>query len=344
MPLKIRYGVLSTANIALKKVIPGMQRSSNSEIVAIASRDLSRAQQAASAHAIPRAYGSYEALLADPGVDAIYNPLPNDLHAEWTIKAAEAGKHVLCEKPIALTVDETRQIIAARDRTGVKIGEAFMVHEHPQWLRARDLIAQGTLGELHLIQGAFSYFNTKPENIRNSVAAGGGALMDIGCYLTFLARYLFQAEPTRVLALIDRDPTMHIDRLSSFILDFGGGRQFVGSSSTQLIPYQRIQAFGTKGRLEVEIPVNVPPDTPVSLKLDLTGDLYGAQTTTESFPPEGAQPGAQGIDQYTLQADAFSSAILDNTPVPVPLEQALANMKVIEALFRSAETNSWQAL
>jgi predicted dehydrogenase len=329
---KIRWGILSTANIALKKVIPGMQASPLCEIAAIASRDLAAARKAAGTHGIAKAYGSYEALLADPEIDAIYNPLPNDLHVEWTTKAAEAGKHVLCEKPIGLNAADAAKLIAVRDRTRVKIGEAFMVRVHPQWLRTRELIEKGRIGELRLIQGAFSYFNVKPENIRNSLAAGGGALMDIGCYLVFFARFLYQQEPTRVLALIDRDPTFGTDRLTSMVLDFPAG-QAIASCSTQLVPYQRVHAFGTKGRIHVEVPVNTPPDRATRLFLDDGSDLFGAGIVTESFGP---------LDQYTLQGDAFSRAILDGTEVPVTLEDALANMKVIDALFRSAGTNTWE--
>ena len=309
-----------------------MALASNCELAAIASRDLAKAQQAAAQLNIPKAYGTYEALLADPDIDAVYIPLPNDLHVPWSIKAAVAGKHVLCEKPIGMNAAEAQQLIATRDRTGVKIGEAFMVRTHPQWLRTRDLIEQGSIGPLRLVQGAFSYFNVKPENIRNSLAAGGGALMDIGCYLTYLARFLFAAEPTRVLALIDRDPETKIDRLTSMILDFPTG-QFIGTCSTQLVPYQRIQAFGTKGRVEVEIPVNAPPDRPTRLFLDLGGDLTGSTITTETFPV---------VDQYTLQGEAFSSAILANTEVPSTLEDAFRNMAVIDAFFRSAKTNQWE--
>ena len=336
---KIRYGVLSTANISLKKVIPGMQAGALTEVTAIASRDLGKAQAAAAQLGLARAYGSYEELLADPDIDAIYNPLPNDLHVPWTIKAAEAGKHVLCEKPIGLNADEARQLIAVRDRTGVKIGEAFMVAVHPQWLRVQALIEDGRIGELRLVQGTFSYFNVKPENIRNSLAAGGGALMDIGCYLVFFARMLFAAEPTRALSLIDRDPTFGTDRLSSMILDFAGSGQFIGSCSTQLVPYQRIQILGTHGRIEVEIPVNTPPDRPVRILIDSGSDLFGGGIQVESFGPDG-----QGIDQYTLQGDAFSRAILNGTEVPVTLESAAANMAVLDALFRSSKSSGWEPI
>jgi len=333
---KLRIGVLSTAKIGLKKVIPGMQRGHLTEVAAIASRSLEPARKAAAELKIQKAYGSYEELLADAELDAVYIPLPNDLHVEWTAKAARAGKHVLCEKPIALNARQAETLLAVQRETGVKIAEAFMVKLHPEWIRAQELIAQGRIGELRLVAGTFSYFNGDPNNIRNKPENGGGALMDIGCYQVFAARQLFGAEPSRVLALIDRDPTTKIDRLTSFLLDFPAGHANF-TCSTQLIPYQRVQALGTKGRIELEIPVNIPPDRNVRLFLDQEGDLFGKSVMTELFPPEEG-----GIDQYSLQGDAFAQAIFDNTEVPVPLTAAIQNMKVIDALFRSAESRQWE--
>lgn len=329
---KLRIGVLSTAKIGLKKVIPGMQQSQLTEVTSIASRSLASAQKAANELKIPKAYGSYEELLADADVDAVYNPLPNDLHVEWTAKAARAGKHVLCEKPIALNAEQAETLLAVQHETGVKIAEAFMVKLHPEWVRAQELIAQGRIGELRLVTGTFSYFNDDPNNIRNKPEHGGGGLMDIGCYQVFAARQLFGAEPTRVLALIDRDPTTRVDRLTSFLLDFPTGHANF-TCSTQLIPYQRVQALGSKGRIEIEIPVNIPPDHAVRLLLDQQGDLYGKGIITEEFA---------AIDQYTLQGDGFARAIFSNTEVPVPLAAAIQNMKVLDALFRSAGTNQWE--
>jgi predicted dehydrogenase len=302
------------------------------EIAAIASRDLAQAREKADALGIPTAYGSYEELLADPNIDAIYNPLPNHLHVPWTIKAAEAGKHVLCEKPIALTAAEAETLLAVRTRTGVKIGEAFMVRLHPQWLRLRALLDEGRIGPLRSFFGFFSYFNIDPANIRNQADIGGGALMDIGCYLIQAARFAFAQEPARVVALIDRDPQMHTDRLTSALLDFPGG-QAVFTCSTQLAPYQRFQFLGAKGRIELEVPVNAPPDRPTRLFVDSGSDLFGGGIATETFP---------ACDQYTLQGDAFSKAILDDTEVPVLIEDAIRNMAVIEAIFRSAKTGQWE--
>jgi predicted dehydrogenase len=331
---KLRWGVLGTADIALKKVIPAMQQGRYTSIAAIASRDLVKARKAAEALSIPTAYGSYEELLADPNIDAIYNPLPNQLHVPWTIKAAEAGKHVLCEKPLSLTAAEAKSLLAVRDRTGVKIGEAFMVNCHPQWLRLRELLDEGRIGEVRSITGFFSYFNIDPNNIRNQVESGGGALMDIGCYLIHASRYAFAQEPTRVVALIDRDPEMRIDRLTSAILDFPRGHS-VFTCSTQLVSTQRMQFLGTRGRIEIEIPFNAPPDRPTRLFIDTTGDLFGGGTMTESFPV---------CDQYTLQGDAFSKAVLEDNDVPVPIEDAIKNMAVIEALFKSADSSQWEML
>jgi predicted dehydrogenase len=332
MPKQVRWGVLGAARIALNKVIPAMQLGSLSQVTAIASRELSKAQVAAAEMGVPKAYGSYEELLQDPEIDAIYNPLPNHLHVPWSIRAAEAGKHVLCEKPIALSAAECRQLIAARDRTGVKIGEAFMVRTHPQWLRARELVRAGAIGDLRAIMTAFSYFNREPENVRNVLEWGGGGLLDIGCYAIFTSRFLFGEEPTRVIALIENDPDYKVDRLASAILDFPSG-QAVFTCSTQFVHYQQTQAFGTKGRIEIEIPFNAPNDRPTRIYVDNGVDVFGSGIRTEEFA---------ACDQYTIQGDLFSRAILDGTEVPVPLETAERNMAVIDALFRSAQSGRWE--
>jgi predicted dehydrogenase len=327
MSKKIRWGVLSTASIGVRKVLPAMQKGKHSTVAAIASRDLTKAKETAAKLNIPTAYGSYEELIADPNIDAIYNPLPNQLHVPWTIKAAEAGKHVLCEKPISLTVAEAESLLLVRERTSVKIGEAFMIRSHPQWLRTKTLIDAGRIGQLRSVIGAFSYFNVDPANIRNHVESGGGALYDIGCYCIQASRYAFGAEPLRVVGCIDRDPQMHTDRLTSALLEFQSG-QAIFTCGTQLVPYQRVQFLGTKGRIEIEIPFNAPPDRPTRIFID-GGELFGADRVVEEFSV---------CDQYTLQGDEFSKAILEDTEIPVPLEEAIKNMKVIEAIFRSAAT------
>ncbi len=329
---KVRWGVLGAAKIGLKKVIPAMQQGDWSAITAIASRDLSKARAAASELGIAKAYGSYEELLADPEIEAVYNPLPNHLHVPWSIRAADAGKHVLCEKPISLTVAEARTLLEARDRTGVLIEEAFMVRTHPQWLRVRELVASGRIGKLRSIVGFFSYSNADPENIRNVPNFGGGALMDIGCYPITIARFLFGEEPRRAVSQIERDPAMKIDRLTSAILDFPSG-QAVFTCSTQLAPWQRMQIFGTRGRIEIEIPFNAPVDRPTRIYVDDGSDIFGGGIETESFPV---------CDQYTIQGDLFSRAIREKTPIATPLEDALKNMAVIEAVFRSADSGAWE--
>jgi predicted dehydrogenase len=332
MAKKVRWGVLSTAAIGWKKVIPAMQLGEFTTVDAIASRDLAKARETAAKLGIARAYGSYEELLGDPEIDAIYNPLPNNMHVPWTIKAAEAGKHVLCEKPIAMTAAEAETLLAVRERTGVKIGEAFMVNTHPQWIRLRELIREGRIGELRAMMGFFSYFNVDPNNIRNKVDVGGGALMDIGCYMVHAARYVFEAEPVRVVAAIDRDPAMQTDRLTSALMEFAGG-QAVFTCSTQLAPHQRLNFVGTKGRIELDIPVNAPPDRPTRLLIDSGADLFGGGVTVETFPV---------CDQYTLQGDAFSRAVLEGGEVPVPVEDAIGNMAAIDAIFRSGQSGQWE--
>jgi predicted dehydrogenase len=327
---KIRWGVLGVAKIATTKVIPAMQRGRWSVVTAIASRDAGRARDAAAALNIPKAYGSYEALLADADIDAVYNPLPNHLHVPWTAKAAEHGKHVLCEKPIALSAAEARTLIEVRDRTGVKIQEAFMVRTHPQWVTTRTLVRERRIGDVRAMAGTFSYFNRDPSNIRNIPEFGGGGLMDIGCYLINTSRFIFGREPERVMGSIDRDPDMLVDRMASMLLDFGVGH-CVGTCSTQLMPYQRMQILGTDGRIEIEIPFNAPPDRPCRILVDRRGDLSGVE------PIE-----LDACDQYTIQGDLFSRAILDNTDVPSPLEDAVQNMACIEAVFRSADTGRWE--
>ena len=332
MARKVRWGVLGAAKIAVTKVIPGMQKASNCEIVAIGSRDIVKGSAAAEKAGIAKAFGSYEELLADPDIDAIYNPLPNHLHVPWSIKAAEAGKHVLCEKPIGLSVSEVRQLIDARDRAGVKIGEAFMARTHPQWLRTRDLVREGAVGELRVISGHFSYHNRDPKNVRNVEAWGGGGLMDIGCYPITLSRMIFGSEPQRATGLMERDPDFKTDRLTSAMLEFASGHATF-TCGTQLVPYQRMQVFGTGGRIEIEIPFNAPPDRPTKLWVDDGSSLFGGGIRMEEFPV---------CDQYTLQGELFSAAILDDSAVQVPLEDALRNTAVIEALFRSAQTGQWE--
>ena len=327
----IRWGVLGVAKIATEKVIPAIQQGSRGDVVAIASRDQARANAAAAALGIPRSFGSYEALLADPDIDAIYNPLPNHLHVPLTIDAAGRGKHILCEKPIGLSSAEAARLIEVRDKTGVKVEEAFMVRTHPQWLRAMDLCQSGRLGDVRSYLAAFSYFNSDPANIRNIASIGGGGLMDIGCYLVTTSRMVFGELPRRVACIIERDPASGVDTLTSMMLDYPSGHA-VGTCSTRLVSHQRVQIFGTRGRLEIEIPFNAPPDRPCRIFVDDGRDVFGTGIETIEIPT---------CDQYTIQADLFAQAVQQNTEVPWPLERSLENMRIIEALFKAAEEKRW---
>ena len=324
---KVRWGIISTANIGLARVLPGMLQSEICEIAAMSSRDINKARAAADKLGIPKAYGSYEELLADPDIDAVYNPLPNHMHVDWSIKALNAGKHVLCEKPLGLdTKDAQRLLDAAADYPHLKVMEAFMYRFHPQWIEAKELVKNGSIGELKTIHSFFSYFNNDPNNVRNMLDIGGGGLMDIGCYSISLSRFLFGKLPKRVVGIVDRDPEFKTDRMTSGVLDFESGTSTF-TCSTQLIPYQRVQIIGTMGRVEIEIPFNAPPD---------------AETRLWIHSNEGMEEKCFPIcNQYQLQGDAFSKAILENTPTPTPLADAIENMTVIDALFDSAESSTW---
>jgi predicted dehydrogenase len=327
MTERIRWGILSTARIGTKKVIPALQKSVLGDVTTIASRNLDSAKNVAGDLFIPKAYGSYEELLADPEVDAIYNPLPNHLHVPWSIKALEAGKHVLSEKPIGLSSEEGEQLVQAAARhPHCKIMEAFMYRHHPQWQKAQQLVDDEVIGPLRTIQTLFSYYNDNPDDIRNRADLGGGALMDIGCYPISLSRFLFRCEPRRVLGWMEYDARFSTDRLTSAIMDFGSGTATF-TCSTQLAPYQRVQIFGESGRVEIEIPFNAPPDRPCRMWLEKEGEIEEIELPI--------------CDQYTIQGDLFAEAILNDTPVPTPLSDGVANMRAIEAILTSARESSW---
>jgi len=331
MKNNIKWGILSTAKIGREKVIPGIQKASNCSVVAIASRNIGQAENTAKLLNIGKAYGSYEELLNDKEIDAVYIPLPNNLHVEWTINAMQAGKHVLCEKPIGVSAAEALKLVMeAKKYPQLKVMEAFMYRFHPQWQKVKSLIAEGTIGEIKTVQSFFSYFNVDPKNIRNNIDVAGGALMDIGCYCVSFPRFLFDAEPIRVVSCIDRDPVMKTDRLTSAMLDFGGGKISTFTCSTQLMPYQRVNILGTNGHIEIEIPVNAPKDA--SSKI-----WVRTKTGSEEIVIEAN-------DQYTLQAEQFAKAIIENRLVPTDLTDAVNNMKVIEAIFESAESNAWKTI
>lgn len=324
---KVRWGILSTAKIGTEKVIPAMQQGAFCEVSAIASRSLDNARQSAARMGIPSAYGSYEELLGEDEIDAVYIPLPNHLHVEWSIRALEAGKHVLCEKPIGLSAAEGQNLLdAANAHPQLKVMEAFMYRHHPQWLYAREVIESGRIGQLRSIQSVFCYHNTDAANIRNMKDIGGGGLMDIGCYNISLSRFLFAEEPVRVMGAIEYDPVFATDRLCSGIMEFSGGTSTF-TCSTQMSPCQRVNAMGTTGRVEIEIPFNAPPGQPCNVWVQ---DQDGV-SEWQSEP----------CDQYTIQGDLFSRAILDDSPVPTPLDDAVKNMRVIEAIVASARENFW---
>ncbi len=332
---KVRWGIISTANIGMTKVTPGIMKSPHSEVVALASRDHGNAERALARLGLSqaRAYGSYQEMFADPEIDAVYNPLPNHLHVPITLAAARAGKHVLCEKPIAVTAKEAEELrSAARD---VIIAEALMILHHPQWHRAREIVRSGELGRVHLVRVAFAYHNVDPKNVRNILDAGGGALMDIGGYCVVPGRYLFEAEPIRVVSLVDRDPNFRTDRLVSVIADFGGGRQLSLVCGTQTAGRQTVEAFGTDASLEIQIPFNAPADerTAILVGRGPHRDLY----RREILPP---------LDQYTAQAEAFALAVLGDksTLHGVGVEDAIKQLRVIDAIFRSEKSGAWETI
>jgi predicted dehydrogenase len=329
---KVRWGILGVARIATQKVIPAMQRGELSEVVGIASRDRTKAEQAAGALGIQKVYGSYAEMLADAEIEAVYNPLPNHLHVPVSIQAAEAGKHVLCEKPIGMGVAEALELMAVRDRTGVIIEEAFMVCTHPQWVRVIDLVRSGRIGQLRYVVGSFGYHNLNPQNIRNIAEYGGGALMDIGCYPIKTSRMVFGEEPIRVAGTVVQDRRFGTDMLTSAVLEYPAGH-CIFSCSTQSVANQMFQIVGTTGRIEIEIPINAIPGERMRLRIDDGSDLRRSTVVVEEVV---------ACDQYTIQGDLFSKAVRQAGSAPVPLEDSLRNMAVIEAVFRSAQSGRWE--
>jgi len=330
---KVRWGIVSTANIGVAKVIPGMMKSKHSEVVAIASRDLHNAKVAAQKLGIPKAYGSYEELLADPEIDAIYNPLPNHLHVPVTIAATKAGKHVLCEKPIAMSAaDAERLRECPKDRL---VLEAFMVRFHPQWHRAREIIRSGELGEIRAFRGVFTYYNVDPANVRNIAEIGGGGLMDIGCYPIVASRFLLDAEPKRAIGLIERDPDFKTDRLASVMLDYGQGLQASFICSTQAAGHQKVEILGTKARLELVIPFVPDADTATAITVDQAYSHDRSLSRREIIPP---------CDQYTEEAEGFALAVLGQKPLPYGIEDAIQNMRILDAIFASEKSGAWASV
>ena len=327
---KVRWGIISTANIGMAKVTPGIMKSPHSVVTAIASRDFARAREAADQLGIAKAYGSYDEMLADPEIDAVYNPLPNHLHVDLTLAAAQAGKHVLCEKPMGLDAKDADRLRAVPD--GILVAEAFMVRYHPQWLRAREIAKSGELGEVRAVFSLFTYFNTDPANVRNQADIGGGGVLDIGCYPVTGGRFIFEAEPKRVVSLVDRDPVFRTDRQASVIADFGNGRHLTFLVSTQLINTQSIEIVGTKGRVEILIPFNAPQDERTAIIVDKGESLDGNLARREIMPAS---------DQYTEQAEAFALAVLGKQPLLWGIEDAVKSMRVLDAIFESERRGGW---
>ncbi len=337
----VRWGVLGASHFALSATIPAMQQAGLVNLLALASRSPEKAQQAATAMGVPRAYGSYEQLVADPEIEAIYNPLPNHLHVPWSIKAAQAGKHVLCEKPLAMNAAEAEELLKVQEQTGVLVAEAFMVRHHPQWEKVVELIRSGRVGDVRAVQTAFSYCNTDHSNIRNQKEAGGGALYDIGGYAVNTARLIFDCEPQRVAAVCDRDPVTGCDRLSSAILDFGKG-QATFVVGTQHVAYQRVHVFGSRGHIEVEIPFNAPNARACRVLID-DGFVGAPDFTVQQNSDERAEVlGLPVANHYTLQAQAFSEAIRSGKAPTNDIRSAVCNMRVLDALFRAAESARWE--
>ena len=327
---RVRWGVLSSANIGTEHVIPAMKLGDYCEMVGIASRDPRKAKAVADKLGFPRSYGSYEALLKDPDIEAVYIPLPNHMHVDWAIKALDAGKHVLCEKPIGLSADDGRRLLeASRRHPELKVMEAFMYRHHPQWQTAKQWIADGKVGDVRTIQTFFAYTNLDPDNIRNIAEIGGGGLMDVGCYCISLSRFIFAAEPEQVVGISEIDPNFGTDRITSAIMAFSAGTS-TWTCSTQVYPYQRVNIVGTRGRIEIEIPFNAPNDRPCKIWLYCSNEKTEVELAT--------------CDQYTIQGDLFSLAVLNDTPVPTPLADAIANMEVIEAVARSAKGGNWETV
>lgn len=331
MPTPLRFGVLSTAAIGVKKVIPALQASDRCEVVAIASRDAARARAAADRLHLPMSFGSYEELLDSGAIDAVYVPLPNHLHVDWSVRALQAGKHVLCEKPIGLDVAEAERMAAAAEaHAPLKVMEAFMYRFHPQWRTAERWVREGDIGELRSVHAHFAYRNLDPNDVRNQADIGGGGLLDIGCYDVSLSRFLFGREPERVVATLERDPAFGTDRLVSALIDFGGGATATMTAATQLEPFQRVHAFGAGGTIEIVTPFNAPPRGPVRVRRMRDSDVLERRFTD--------------VDQYALMGDAFAQAVQQDRPVPTPLSDAVANMRVLDAIRESAERGTWVAV
>jgi len=327
----VRWGILSISGHYALRIHHPLSGLPEAFIRGIASRDPAKAAQAAARLGIGKSYGSYAELLADPEIEAVYIPLPNTLHAELAKAALDAGKHVLCEKPIAMDAAEARAMAARAEEKGLILMEAFMYRFHPQWIRAKEIITAGEIGRPRFINVSFSYNNADPANIRNKLETGGGALYDIGCYAVSASRWLAGAEPARALSLVERDPGFGTDSLSSGILDFGpGGCRASFTVSTRAFPVQRVEVTGDKGSIAIILPFNAYPDVPMAVEVATSLGLRRIE--------------AGPVDQYAALFGAFSRAVRSGGPAPTPMSDGIANMAVLDALFRSEKSGAWEGI
>lgn len=331
----LRFGVISTAKIGAQQVLPAIQQSKRARVTAVASRDSKKAAKLAKSLGAPLSFGSYEELLASDDIDAVYIPLPTSHHVEWTLKAAAAGKHVLCEKPISLKATDIKKLIKARDKHDVVVSEAFMVTYHPQWLKVKELIKGGKIGKLRHVQGAFAYYNTDANNMRNRPELGGGALPDIGVYPTVATRFVTDLEPKRVQANVTFDSTFKTDSYSSIKAEFDSF-ELSFYVSTQMALRQNMVFHGTKGFIEINAPFN--SNIYEGSTVQLHNDDH-SETKTFNF---------LNINQYTLQADAFAQAVKSKKGKKngvFSLEDSLLNQRMIDAVYASGKAGgTWKKL
>ncbi len=325
----LQLGILGVSNFFRKRIAIPIPTSPVIDMVALASRSEEKARQAAQEYGVARAYGSYDALLNDPQVDAVYISLPNHLHAEWIKRAADAGKHVLCEKPLALDAAEAQDCLDYAAERGVTVMEAFMYRLHPQWLHVRNIIRQQEIGSIHLVESFFGYNNTDPSNIRNQPDTGGGALLDVGCYAVSASRFLTGSEPQRVISLAQVDANFGTDVLFTGMLDFGMARATF-TVATQTFPYQRVTVHGSSGVISLTIPFNAHADTDAEVIVTTrvgTREIY--------LPAE---------DQYILEFEAFAQAVNDQAVPPISPADTVNNMRVLDALKKAHQTGQWESV
>ncbi|SMO60694.1 Predicted dehydrogenase [Saccharicrinis carchari] len=326
---RLKIGVLSVSNHLLKRIVLPLKNTKYCKIYGIASRNPKKAEAFAQKFDIEKVYADYQELIEDPIIDFVYIPLPNHLHLEWVVKAAEAGKHILCEKPIALNAQEAMQCIEAAQKNKVQLMEAFMYKFHPLWIYAKEVITTNQIGRIMYIHTSFAYHNPAPDNIRNIKEFGGGALMDIGCYAISSSRFLLDAEPQRVMAIHQQHPEFKTDTLGSAIMDYDG-RHASYTVSTLSQANQGVDIVGSSGRIRIPVPFNTYVDTPSEI---IINTAQGERSVSFAV-----------CDQYGLMFDAFSECLIKKMPLPIEPTDVLNNMKVIDAVFKSAQSQQWERL